>query len=428
MKTFNLIRSLLIGIISFGLFHTSNGYLNGRPEEVSVSVLREGCNPFVHSQCPTKMSCWVDFYYPKFGSCVCNTEWSLRMKPPTPLEPGSELAKAPHRSDCVIIGPLNVGIALVYAVLAIVSGFQFYNSGYIVKCVIKNGGFKMNSSVVALVAVCICAFSTTVRYAAFAIVKMNWDRDGDVNYLTDTWAGFSFNLFANLAALESCVTWFDLWQKSVTMSKRSMKVIWVLKVLLRIYSVMIAVGFSLSFAGLSPVGLSSAAFLQMVNNGSQWAIIILCSTFAPLLGRILCKDRKDVTNPNWKAAQAIQVTGIYAAVTALSFNFFIRGIIKIGIFIQKAQHVNEAFTVGLFVACLIYIQAWYQYLQFAHRRYMGDMPTSRISQYFGFTTIGWNGSTRESTIASQNSSVASVSTSSSAEGGPTETDAKGTMA
>lgn len=282
-----------------------------------------------------------------------------------------------------------------------------------VKALIQNNGLKMNSSCIATVALILNTFCLSGRFFLFFLQRFDWDPNGDLY-------GALYQPFDTLAAgfstfyqLESCCTWFDLWQKSVSMSKRSSKVITAFRVILRTYAVANFVAFNLIYAQV----LSAPKFWGTVNNINQWTLITCYAIASPLLSRILCKDMSDVTNPNWKAASAIRLTGGNAIMCLLMFNLSFQFYVKLGLWNTMAQHMNETSVMGITQAAMVMPWGWYQYLQFAHRRYLTNFSGSRISQYFGFTTIGLKGSGRESSITSQKSTTASaVSSASTAEG------------
>ena len=134
----------------------------------------------------------------------------------------------------------------------------------------------------------------------------------------------------------------------------------------------------------------------------------ICGT---LISRVLCKDIKDVTNPNWKAAAAIRETAISYCVCLFGFWYCTNKLIYVyGLWSHMALAMNNSFSTGAFNFLLISQWTWYSYLLFAHRRYLENYDlTSSSTLFYGFTTIGMKGS-RASGISqsSTNSSVASA--------------------
>lgn len=436
-------RVLFLAIIGLGsLTKTVSSY----PEEVSDDILRHGCAPFQKGICPAKMFCWVDLKYERFGQCGCRGGYVLKMAPPTPTEPGSEIAYPPRRTDCVMVGFLNLPSGLSFLGCCITYLVVFFTTMSMLRSVIKNGGFKPNSSCVALVTLNLCSFFSF--WKIFTYVLNRWDMDpywhwyGTLYVPTDALDA----MFITATQMEAMATWLDLVQKSVTMSKRTSTFITVLRVVFRLYTLTLMIMYPLSYLNvLGSSGLGSKIHSTIVKVSTSitfWGGIVA----GPLLARILCKDPRDVTNPNWKAASAIFQTGIISAVCAKGFDWGFTMFVKYGIFTNQAQSMSQLHIFFLTMCHTVSVFHWMQYLQFAHRRYLGDVTSSRITQYFGFTTVGMKSSGRDSSLASGKSttassavsssssavSSASVAATSSAEGASTEapeTDGgKGTMA
>ena len=410
MNTIQQLSFLLLGIVRLV-------FANQRPDYVSSEILRDGCYPFVNWQCPAKMNCFVDLRQKKYGMCQCRPDYSLMTMYPTPEEEGSELAKLPHKSDCVGLGWVNIPAAglflfCVCVYLTIVTG-----SISMLKSVISKGGFKPNSSCIALVSIIIADTFAAIKvgnyFANRALLDNNWYWYDHivVGFVTaDTFD----TIFTVLMNIEVYATWIDLLQKSVTMSKRTSLSMHILRSLLRAFAIGVSLLFMFQYWGLIPGGFGSNT-QKILNDICQYTTIVF-SCAGPLFGRVLCKNMKDVTNPNWKAASAIRLTGVYSIICTLSFNVSFNFLIMTGIWTHKGQFVGQTAMNTLVMSHAVHAWAIYQYLQFAHRRYTGDVHTSRLSQYFGFTTLGLKGSTRESSLASGKSSAASstVATTSSA--------------
>lgn len=422
MNKHNWLVILLLALISISSFDNAHA---ATPLDMPVDVRVNGCFPSVHSMCPGRFTCWVDFRYKRFGSCGCQKIYALKEKTPTPLEPGSEVARPLDDSDCILIGPVNVIMGLFHFFVLCGQASIFIGSLMIARALIKNKGMKANSSCVVLIALIINSFLYTVIAVCATLEVLGLDKRNvmydNVYYKADSVAPF----FMVFIMFESFTTWFDLWQKSTSMSKRSSKLVTVIKVILRLFVLTYATFWGMMHFEL----LDVTEVMTPIQNSAQWSIIALCAVTAPLISRLLCKDMSDVTNPNWKAASAIRSTALLVVLAPLVFNLVVQFFSRTGFFVAYAQHMNTTSVYTLFLMVLVNTFGWYQYLQFAHRRYMGEVPMSRISQYFGFTTIGLKGSTRASSITSRKSSAASSTTSSvssSAEDGSVDT--KGTMA
>jgi hypothetical protein len=427
MNHINWIRVLLLGIIGLTSLATTDA-ATVWPEEVSEDVLRNGCPPFARGVCPAKMFCWVDFKYKKYGQCQCRGDYMLKRLPPTQLEPGSELAFRPRRTDCVNVGLINIPASFGYLVLLVVYAIIFCTSISMLHQVIKNGGFKPNSSCIALVAIIPSVFASFWKYFIFGINRIGWDPYWH-------WYGpwyvpldFFDAFFNKIVMLECFGTWFDIWQKSMTMSKRSSSLVTVIRIILRTFLVVVT---SLMLANYYQwLPSSGVAFQQSLLDFTMNSILFVSVVVGPLLARMLCKDYRDVTNPNWKAASAILHVGLASAISTFGFNQGFKSWVKYAIFTNQAQH-NGAPMIFFQTLChCVFLWHWFQYLQFAHRRYLGDVSSSRITQYFGFTTIGGKGSraSMASGKSTTTSSTSSIAATSSTEGGTETTDGKGTMA
>ena len=218
--------------------------------------------------------------------------------------------------------------------------------------------------------------------------------------------------------MECICTWFDLYQKSKNLSKRSTGLISVLRILLRLYGLANGI---VSFITLVVPSISFfATFNVTMNNANVWIIVGCAGLCGPLISRVLCKDPKDVTNPNWKASAAIRDTSMVQLVCALGFWLTLQAMVKWGLWGTMAPVMNNSFSLGMFGFILMQYWAWYQYLLFAHRRYLEKYDISSASTlFYGFTTLGLNGSrassisqaSRTSSIASKTSAVSSVSVS-----------------
>jgi hypothetical protein len=87
------------------------------------------------------------------------------------------------------------------------------------------------------------------------------------------------------------------------LSKRSTRLIGVLRWALRIFATTQGISVLLLFIGIQGEALLGDAFL-LISDISLWTLMFCTGICGPLISRVLCKDIKDVTNPNWKAAAA----------------------------------------------------------------------------------------------------------------------------
>lgn len=421
----SLTKLLLIGIVCLSTISIANAA--SRPDEVPKSILKEGCAPWVNWQCPAKMNCFIDLKYPKYGQCSCRQGYLQKMRPPQDL--GEELAPLPHKSDCVNIGTINIVGTIIWGLMWYSWIRLLIGSILTVYRVKKNGGLKANSSSLALCLFIGVAVGEVLRHFIWTFNRAGWDPDWHFNDALYSLSDYLANQFSPWMCLECICTWFDLYQKSTSMSKRSTLLIRVLRWVLRLFALTQALVFFMIYQGSFAVG--STVYATM-NNVSLWCLITCTALCGPLISRVLCKDMKDVTNPNWKAAAAIRTTGITYLVCLIMFWAAVQLLIKTGLFADQALTLNNTTIIGSFGVHLVNHWGWFHYLLFAHRRYLDTYEGSRVSNYFGFTTIGMKGSTASSfvsgkstTASSTASSTSSVAATSSAEG---EGDGKGTMA
>mmetsp|Transcript_19913 Transcript_19913/g.29836 ORF Transcript_19913/g.29836 Transcript_19913/m.29836 type:complete len:319 (-) Transcript_19913:188-1144(-) len=309
------------------------------------------------------------------------------------------------------------------------------------RAIYRGGGLKWNSSCVALVLCILANIGGCGRSVFYGYSRMNWDKNWIVFDRTYLITDFMESSFTPWMTFECSCTWFDLWQKSVTMSKKSNSIITVIRSFLRFYALAVALISVMGTITIIP-GLTFIFLSPYINTLNQGMIIFTCGILSPLIARVLCKNMKEVTNPNWKAASAIRNSGLTGVLVPFFFNIQFRFLLWSGLWTNQAIQLNHTSIFSLVGLHMTLMFVWFQYLQFAHRRYLTDSHTSRISEYFGLTTIGLNGSRRESSFlsgksstttssaasgASTTSSVGGASSASTAEG-ETAADGKGTMA
>ena len=129
--------------------------------------------------------------------------------------------------------------------------------------------------------------------------------------------------------------------------------------------------FLLRFNALG-TGMLSETFKWMnaVGLWVQGCSTAICGT---LISRVLCKDIKDVTNPNWKAAAAIRETAISYCVCLFGFWYCTNKLIYVyGLWSHMALAMNNSFSIGAFGFTLMANWGWYQYLLFTNRRSLED--------------------------------------------------------
>ena len=293
---------------------------------------------------------------------------------------------------------------------------------------------KRNSSSLALVLVGGACIGESMRHFVFFINRVGLDGSYYVNDAIYVTAEVIASFFHPWLTMECVCTWFDLYEKSVSMSKRSSKLIFALRVLLRLFALTQATMFLLVRTSIVG-GSNTLLFIEWINNIALWSLLICNGICGPLISRVLCKNMKDVTNPNWKAAQAIRHTSLTYLICLAVFWLTLQFLLKTGLFADMALSMNNPTVLAMFAASLVNDWGWFHYLLYAHRRYLENYDTGRISHYFGFSTIGLDGSrissiSGKSTTAS--SAASSVSAASVAAASTVEdnegNDKKGTMA
>ena len=179
-----------------------------------------------------------------------------------------------------------------------------------------------------------------------------------------------------LQTLECICTWFDLYQKSKNLSKRSTRLIGFLRILLRVFAIIIGTFLFLVYA--LPSIPTMGKTLQLASDFSTWvpaACTVICG---PLISRVLCKDIKDITNPNWKASAAIRETAIVYLVCLAAWWLCLEAIVKWGLWGTWAPVMNNSFSLGLFGSTMMSNWSWYQYLLFTNRRSLEEYDLQSI--------------------------------------------------
>jgi len=258
----------------------------------------------------------------------------------------------------------------------------------------KSGGLKINSSVVGLIGLALMTLGEAIRMSYFSLCRLNFDPSWDYWDATYTIPSFLSVGPGYWFKYEIICTWFDLFQKSVSMSKRSSSAIKTIRIVIRLIGLTNVILWSWSgFMTLPGFFVEFTAFATMFN-----AIVLctFCGVIAPLLIRALCKDMNNVTHPNWKAAAAIRRVACAEPFAQIA--------VGVGnkIYLNTIVYANMGGVIGngiLTVMWFYHLYAageWYCYMVFANRRSLkGAGGTARFSQYFGFTTRTWGKSAEQ---------------------------------
>lgn len=387
-----------------------------RPKDlVPTRILQYGCIPFKDFQCPPLMECLVDLNYAYYGQCYCKHSFLKRFK--APHDTGSDLYH-PSRLDCVNMGSINIWSSLVMGLIFISSAKLMVSVVLTLYRVWKHGGLKANSTNVAMI---LLAFSTgvfTVQTLDYTLNRAGWDPHYKFHDHTffQTQTGITFTL--NLYIIECVCTWFDLWQRSVSMSKKTSMLTIIVRWLIRAYAITNATMYGLGAFSLITTSQGKNITSKLIKL-SVWIVSSITFVFGLLIRRVLCKNMKDVTNPNWKAADAIQTTALTSILCSLLFQGGQKMLLSFCIFASWPVAIHDTVArVSQFVI-LVQYKCWFDYLLYCQRRYLESYDTDRISNYFGLSTIGRKQSSAimSSTTSSMQmmSSVSSVASSSTVE-------------
>lgn len=206
---------------------------------------------------------------------------------------------------------------------------------------------------------------------------------------------------------EICVTWIDLYDRTNKMSKSSSKMTKALRILCRIISLFLTFGFQyVGIASGTILGLFIAAMLPNVCG------IVALSIGSPLILKTLCPDKKDVSNPNWKIAEAIRRAVKHGIGSKLIELVALTGMA----FTSRNPAIGYTYGVWNFMywsATMFRMWGWLQYVIYGSRKHLKRYSTAKSSSYFGFSTIGLNktlttASSRASSVLSGMSTRSSV--------------------
>jgi uncharacterized membrane protein YsdA (DUF1294 family) len=201
--------------------------------------------------------------------------------------------------------------------------------------------------------------------------------------------------------MEIICTWFDLFQKSVKLSKRSSSTVNMLRYLCKLLALIsLVVGVWM--------GMRTSHYKTLLNLFNTYQPIILttaCVGIAPFIIRVLCKDMRNVSYPNWKAASAIRRCAFNEPFSQAALFIGVKAYSNTSFYAYQAGVVGNAVLAVIWFYDVTVCGEWFSYLIFAHRRYLNTTDTERISQFFGFTTLTSEISSRMSSVSSAKSSV-----------------------
>jgi hypothetical protein len=403
------IRSFLLGFLCLALFSAKGDAQ--RALEVSKSQLINGCAPF-GNKCPSYMYCLVDGNYKTWGQCTCNGFHSKQQKPP--VNNGLELAPPLTMHDCELV-PLAGHVAVFYWFCFGLVGLRFMIGSMMVALkVFKKGAAKFTSSYIGLVSIALHELGITLRGLGFVIYRLQWDPSSIFWDWVRPVYGLLETNFGYFLRYEILCTWVDLLEKSVKLSKNTSAAMKVLRIMTRTVGIA-TLGFTLMTN--IPALRGSVSFKTATELMVNLQVPFLggtCLFLAPVLVRILCKDMRDVTHPNWKAAAAIRRAAIGEILQQIFLPGANRFFLKHNIHADWGGVHGEAMMFIMFYYICVSDAEWLGYLLFAHRKYLHDEneSTSKITNFLGFSTLALNGSV-SSQIMSRVTGKSSVMTESS---------------
>jgi|AntRauTorckE5430_2_1112549.scaffolds.fasta_scaffold00646_3 hypothetical protein len=393
------LRSYLSAFICIALI--SGKVSAKRPKYVPQKIMQLGCLPG-SNVCPAQMYCLIDPNYAYFGTCACAGLHGKELAPPTYDENVPELTMSKSSNDCkqvhLVLWVTNI-FWFMYVIL-----FTRLIAGNIMLIwrVYKNGGAKLSSSYLSIFGSVGANAGTLCHCITFFLVRANWDTNWAYVDAVFHVPIILTGLFGYWYRLEIICTWFDLFQKSVSMSKRSTFGVQILRHFCKLTGLA-----SMVFGLMSALELGDyARLLKLSTTVLPIILTTACLVVAPLLIRVLCKDMRNVTHPNWKAAAAIRRSAFNQPFSEMALFAGVRAYTATSFWAYQGAIIVNAILVVMWFYRLVSAGEWFGYMLFAHRRHLKEGETARISKYFGFTTLGLNGSIA-SEIMSRISSVTS---------------------
>ena len=121
-----------------------------------------------------------------------------------------------------------------------------------------------------------------------------WYRARTVLYI---WAGTPTNIFVDF---EIAVTWIDLYDRTVKMSKTQSKNLRILRASLRTIGIAEVIGMFFIMASDGHLTLMIGAMIPPLSG------LMIVPIGGYLIAKTLCPDKNDFTNKNWKVASSIR--------------------------------------------------------------------------------------------------------------------------
>lgn len=344
---------------------------------VSKTLMQFGCIPG-SKVCPAQMYCLVDINYPYYGTCACAGIHGKELAPPK--DKGNELTMSKSVNDCKPMAFPLWSSVMIWFCLGVLYSRLVIGSGMMVYRIYKKGGAKINSSFLALFGCIGENFGQFLRCVLYVIVRANWDKKWTI---IDAFWGFPEPVtivFGCTYRLFIIITWFDLFQKSVKLSKRSSETVNIL----RYASQLLALVYLVLGVWLGMRDKYYEDVVELFNSFQPIFLTAVCAGVAPLIIRALCKDMRNVTHPNWKAASAIRRCAFNEPFSQAALFLGVRAYSRTSFWAYQAGVVGNAVLPVIWFYNVNACGEWFSYLIFAHRRNLENTETERIRHLFGF--------------------------------------------
>jgi len=311
-----------------------------RPSEIPDTCLTVSA-----ISCPPDYSCYQnpESEVPTQGICRCNRYFGLQ-----DAEDGG-CEKMP--------GAYVVGVALNFLIF-FMNGILAFKAFQTLLRLIKADAFKKNTAGIMLASLTVACILSMIFIFCFILAMLGFDKeltvfDGFRNYLLPPLVFLDF-----LVSYECLITWFDLVQKSVSMSKTSSKGLTIFKYTLRLI-------LTAHVVIVTYLYVTGQLYLSVFLTIFQFVFVGFLTLVSGIkIALALCPDLKDKNHANYRTARAILITAAYsvtALVLALVSNF---------VFLVKYKTVYSAGNISMvlgtvgwqFVYCLQLYQ-WLSYIK-----------------------------------------------------------------
>jgi len=342
MTSFKLFIPLFLALISG---------CASRPTEMP-----ETCITVIATSCPPDYSCYKNATSenPVVGSCRCNRYFGLQ-----DIEGGGCEKMA---------GAYEIGVALNF-VIFFMNGFLAFKAFQTLTRLIKAGALKKNTAGVMLGSLSVACTLSMMFIFCFIYAMLGFDKDlvlfdGFRNLLLPPLVFLDF-----LVCYECLLTWIDLVQKSVTMSKTSSRSLTVFKYFLR--SILLT-----HVVVVTWMYVTGQLYYSIYLTVAQFFFVTALLFFSGIkIAHALCPDFRNKSHPNYRSARAILITAAYsctALILALISNF---------IFLARYKTVYSTGNISMilgtvgwqFVYCLQLYQ-WLSYIKYGNRKALAKFP------------------------------------------------------